>query len=1378
MARVLHDLIVFLVRLALRTRVLGFWALVYGYCALCTGAALLKLWWNVLLRPTTTFRWTIRDTPPACLNDTSLGTHCYVRIKERLLRLRPPAVLKERLLRLRPPVVLKERLLRLRPPVVLKERLLRLRPPVVLKERLLRLRPPVVLKEQLLRLRPPARGQRYESGLRFHYVAAGERGKPLMLFLHGFPEFWFSWRYQLREFKSEFRVVAIDMRGYGESDLLLSTDSYCFDYLVTDVKDIVEYLGYNRCCLVGHDWGGTVAWLFAIHHPEMAEKQSIDYHGHNPDELDHYALRHPSQLLKSSNFFFFQLPCFPELMLSINDFKALKALFTSRSTGIGRNGRWLTAEDLEAYLYALSQPGALTGALNYYRNVFRREIRTLHGWLWTFLLRPFPLRPFPLRPVPLRTVPLRTFPLRPFPLRTVPLRTVPLRPFPLRPFHIARRTEGWGALPAAHRRQILADAIDTGDNRRPGKTPVLSSSQPGVGLWRSPAPEDGATSSQSAASAMKSDELGPANKAGDGHSSKPRNAKRPGDRSAAPKAKAASSGTPVVNGAGAAGARRELKEQEKKPNPGARPKTCPPSSASKSQPTALKALKSSAARPDGAAGAARARPNASSASGSASPENDASSPRHDAQSISGAKPKHQAKAVSRPPLTKPPQKSETTKSSSPTNKASVREGGKAKPAAAEKPPAAKGRGTPELSVSKHGSSVKRPTSPRKEDNKDGLKPSAAIEASKKKTTKPASANGPSAKSSTKPAKATAAPPRQSSVVAPKAGPKLKTTSQLSVEKPPKSESNSKSASKKSRSNGKEAANSKCAAETAAGVAVHDGRPEAFVSEQPERQSGGDTRRPEHGTDAAPPQTGAEHLSELRSPGASERPFKPACGVDGTDAPVEDWSGVHHRVSPESETGSTHTTSSDDIKPRSEDYDAGGSQDDDCSNDRGVSKCGTMRCRDFLGRSSSDTSTPEELKMCEGGAGLRAEVRLRGREADATTSEEEGGRRRRPAEAGAPDHKRSSSEEEDDEEEATEDEKSEVEVLPGRAPPPPAEPSPQFEGIINLAFDDDGVEENHQPDYQPSSTFRRSVLLSVDECEELGSEEGGVRTPDGAAAPCDVFESDSTITSEQRTHLENPGTPDKDPGGRGKSPASLTEIREDGRPARGEAGKSSGPLLDADARDLPPQERPRHLDLRHAEHDNGGPHKTHRSASGLRLDLNEPRLAGSSPAHAAQSTAGDNGCDRLDQTCTHDPRPSKALSPIYEMDVGHAFERSSDKDGNGKPKAEEERTGEFAERDWSLLRQLLSDHESNLGVINPVPEELNLAQYLIKQTLSLSRDCADRQNGLSPEKETKRWAELISPLEDSSTSITVTSFSPEDAASPQGEWTIVELETHH
>ncbi|XP_034559467.1 AP2-interacting clathrin-endocytosis protein [Notolabrus celidotus] len=1101
---------------------------------------------------------------------------------------------------------------------------------------------------------------------------------------------------------------------------------------------------------------------------------------------------------------------------------------------------------------------------------FRREICTLRGRLWTFLLQTF---------------------------------------------YAVRHTQGWETLSSKHREKILADAIDKGDNRRLGKKPVFTSSQSRPVKCPSSAPESPPVhrtqrvsehtgfASRSAASAMKSDGLGTANKPGEGHTSKAKNVKKPGDRSAAAKAKTTTAGAPVVNGTGAAGARRDVagangsrsshgvKEQEKKPNPGARPKTSPPSCTSTSLTVSMKAQKSSAGKSD-AAGTTQAQPSASPSSGSVSPENGASSPRNDTHSIPGAKPKHQAKAVNKSPLTKPHQKSDTAKTSSPTNKSSVRESGKVK--TGDKTSAGvtgaradtKGRGTTDHHIPKHGSSLKKPASPRKEDGKDGLKPSAsdktASEAPKKKITKPTSATGASAKSSTKPTKLSPAPSKQSAAVAAKSGPKPKSSTDLSTEKAsPKygatAKTSASAASKKSGTKGKEAVNGKSleckseAAENTVEVGVHKDSTEVALSNQAVGDSLSSQQTPQNtdkqsddiscadveasaepaacnipdvqsvkpGTFKQPPSSvnkarisgGQGH--EVRSPNSpkdSERPVDTPCSVGSTDTPLEDsWSGIHHQVSPESETCSTHTTSSDDIKPRSEDYDAGGSQDDDCSNDRGVSKCGTSRCHDFLGRSSSDTSTPEELKMYEGGAGLRVEVRMRGREAE-TTSEEEGVRQRPrswlhreevPVEeehseveatvtvksVPEPQLFSSEDEEEEEDEEATEDERSEVEVIPGQAQPPPTEPSPHYQGIVNLAFDDDGGEqENDQPDYQSTSNFRRSVLLSVDECEELGSEEGGVQTPpqqpDDALTPCDVFESDSVTpqsncvpSADQQNHLESEVMKHKqqDEEQEEKSSIFLTEIQE---PVREEnvhiqvdGVKSSGPVPDSDIRDLPPQERPCHLDLQHTEQYNGGPRRNHVSEgkkADLHLDLNEPQLTGDSPVHAAQSPAGDNGCDRLDQSCKHDRRPSKALSPIYEMDVGEAFEHCSDKDRNVKLKEEEEKLrgghdkgSEFAESDWSLLRQLLSDHESNLGVINPVPEELNLAQYLIKQTLSLSRDCLDSQAFLSPEKETfKRWAELISPMDDSSTSITVTSFSPEDAASPQGEWTIVELETHH
>uniref|UniRef100_A0A8D2PG59 Epoxide hydrolase 4 n=1 Tax=Zosterops lateralis melanops TaxID=1220523 RepID=A0A8D2PG59_ZOSLA len=168
-----------------------------------------------------------------------------------------------------------------------------------------------------------------DSGLRFHYVAAGERGKPLMLLLHGFPEFWYSWRHQLREFKSEYRVVALDLRGYGETDAPPHKENYKLDCLIADIKDILESLGYNKCVLIGHDWGGMIAWLVAICYPEMVTKLIVVNFPH-PSVFTEYILRHPSQLIKSGYYFFFQMPWFPEFMFTLNDFKVTKTLLHSQ----------------------------------------------------------------------------------------------------------------------------------------------------------------------------------------------------------------------------------------------------------------------------------------------------------------------------------------------------------------------------------------------------------------------------------------------------------------------------------------------------------------------------------------------------------------------------------------------------------------------------------------------------------------------------------------------------------------------------------------------------------------------------------------------------------------------------------------------------------------------------------------------------------------------------------------------------------------------------------------------------------------------------------------------------------------------------------------
>lgn len=386
-------------------------------------------------------------------------------------------------------------------------------------------------------------------------------------------------------------------------------------------------------------------------------------------------------------------------------------------------------------------------------------------------------------------------------------------------------------------------------------------------------------------------------------------------------------------------------------------------------------------------------------------------------------------------------------------------------------------------------------------------------------------------------------------------------------------------------------------------------------------------------------TGATHgiTSQNHSRETDFPPDTPG-SLGSTDTPLEEsWSGIHPQVSPESETASA-TTSSDDIKPRSEDYDAGGSQDDDCcSHERGATKCGTMRCPDFLGRSSSDTSTPEELKICEGGAGMRVEVRLKGREAE-TTSEEEVGRRRPPSwirrdevsvkeelckkdgtltnVKSVPEHQLFSSEEdEEDEEEDSEEERSEVEVLPGGIAPPHAEPSPQYQGIINPAFEDAAEQENEH-EYQLTSGFHRSVLLSVDECEELGSEEVG----NGDVFVNDVPQKTQTKScSQKHTRTTRDSLQNLDP----KSPVFHIGVQESPVGDVCVLNKSGPSLLDTDSNEGPSQERPSHLDLRLAEQHGGSSQSKHAECkrAELWLDLPDAQVTTSSSAHPAQSPAG-------------------------------------------------------------------------------------------------------------------------------------------------------------
>jgi pimeloyl-ACP methyl ester carboxylesterase len=195
-----------------------------------------------------------------------------------------------------------------------------------------------------------------------HYASCGEPDRPLLLFVHGFPEFWREWQAQLTFFGQEgWHAVAPDMRGINESEKPVELKDYRVRHMVEDLRALIEHLGQKRCVLVGHDWGGAISWAFAMAHPELLHGL-VMINGVHPGPYARELAHNPAQQSASAYMNFFRTP------------DAESALIRDGCTGLldmfaegGSLPTWLDADTQAAYRAAWSQPGSVRAGLNYYR---------------------------------------------------------------------------------------------------------------------------------------------------------------------------------------------------------------------------------------------------------------------------------------------------------------------------------------------------------------------------------------------------------------------------------------------------------------------------------------------------------------------------------------------------------------------------------------------------------------------------------------------------------------------------------------------------------------------------------------------------------------------------------------------------------------------------------------------------------------------------------------------------------------------------------------------------------------------------------------------------------------------------------------------------
>ncbi|MFO0969866.1 MAG: alpha/beta hydrolase [Gemmataceae bacterium] len=203
------------------------------------------------------------------------------------------------------------------------------------------------------------------NGVRLHYVEAGA-GPPVLL-LHGFPEFWYSWRRQIPALAGAgLRPIALDLRGYNQSDAPRGAWHYRVSVVLDDLAGVIRHVCRGPAFVVGHDWGGGLAWLLAARSPELVRKLAV-LNAPHPARFKQAIESDWGQWLRSSYMLFFQFAGLAEWLIGASDFRAFDRMWTDEPVHEGA----FSPQDIAFYKKVFRRPGALTGPLNYYRAVFR-----------------------------------------------------------------------------------------------------------------------------------------------------------------------------------------------------------------------------------------------------------------------------------------------------------------------------------------------------------------------------------------------------------------------------------------------------------------------------------------------------------------------------------------------------------------------------------------------------------------------------------------------------------------------------------------------------------------------------------------------------------------------------------------------------------------------------------------------------------------------------------------------------------------------------------------------------------------------------------------------------------------------------------------------